>query len=141
VLVGCDIAQNGWPTVVAGDLNDVAWSAMTALFLRLSRLLDPRRGWGFYNTSKANRPFCPYPLDHVFHSASFPLCDLRRLGHVGSDHFPVYLELRYEPEAKAGPQKPVAESEQERAAQQKIARAAEGLLEPSDGVIGGLCVS
>ena len=102
VVVGKAIGAHGErPTVVAGDLNDVAWSPTSELFLRLSGLLDPRVGRGLYSSFNADNPLCRYPLDHVFHSAHFRLCELRRLPNVGSDHFPILLELSYEPEARA----------------------------------------
>lgn len=96
------------PTVVAGDLNDVAWSPSSELFIRLAGLLDPRRGRGFYNSYHAKIPLFRYPLDHVFHSAHFRLVELRRLPPVGSDHFPMLVELSYEPDA------PVEQDEPER---------------------------
>lgn len=100
VLVGRSTAQlNGAPTVVAGDLNDVAWSDTTQLFLRLSGLLDPRMGRGFYNSYNARNPLVRWPLDHVFHSNHFRLVELRRCEDIGSDHFPMLIELSYEPEA------------------------------------------
>ena len=102
VLVGRLIEkQSGTPTIVGGDLNDVAWSATTQLFLRLSGLLDPRMGRGFYNSYNARNPLARWPLDHVFHSNHFRLVELRRCGDIGSDHFPVLIELSYEPEAAA----------------------------------------
>jgi endonuclease/exonuclease/phosphatase (EEP) superfamily protein YafD len=100
VLVGRAIGdEEEGPTIVAGDLNDVAWSPTSELFVRLSKLLDPRTGRGFYNTYNANNPLFRYPLDHVFHSNHFKLVRLRRLNHVGSDHFPILVELQYEPHA------------------------------------------
>ena len=69
--------------VVCGDLNDVAWSFTTQLFLRLS-LLDPRRGRGPYNSFNAQSRLFRFPLDHVFHSNEFKLIDLRVLPEVGS---------------------------------------------------------
>ena len=102
VLVGRSIAeQQGAPTIVAGDLNDVAWSSTTQLFLRLSGLLDPRMGRGFYNSYNARNPLVRWPLDHVFHSNHFRLVELQRCRNIGSDHFPVLIELSYEPEAPA----------------------------------------
>jgi len=96
VMVGKEAATLNAPVIVAGDLNDVAWSYTTALFQRLSRLLDPRKGRGFFNTFSANNPLVRIPLDHVFVSSHFKLISIQRLGHIGSDHFPIYLRLQYE---------------------------------------------
>ena len=102
VVVGRAIGESEErPTVVAGDLNDVAWSRSSELFLRLSGMLDPRVGRGFFNSYNANNPFFRYPLDHVFHSSHFRLVQIRRLRSIGSDHFPMLVELSYEPSAQA----------------------------------------
>jgi endonuclease/exonuclease/phosphatase (EEP) superfamily protein YafD len=98
VLIGKEVGQSTGPTIVGGDLNDVAWSKTTRLFQRLSKLLDPRRGRGLFNTWNANNLLMRFPLDHVFHSNHFRLVQLKRLDHVGSDHFPVLIELSYQPE-------------------------------------------
>lgn len=123
VLVGREIRDHGRPTLVAGDLNDVAWSETTRLFLQISRLLDPRMGRGFYSTFNANTPFFCFPLDHVFHANCFTLIALRRLAHIGSDHFPICIDLHYEPQAKAEQPEPLQEAGQEEEAQQKISQA------------------
>lgn len=121
VIVGRTIGdEEDRPTVVAGDLNDVAWSPTSELFLRLSGLLDPRMGRGFFNSFNANNPLFRYPLDHVFHSNDFKLVDLRRLEHVGSDHFPMFVELSYEPAAEAEQPEPRKRPADEHKAQKKV---------------------
>ncbi|HYC91600.1 MAG TPA: endonuclease/exonuclease/phosphatase family protein [Thermoanaerobaculia bacterium] len=100
VLVGRRVAKEEGPVIVAGDLNDVAWSDTSELFVRLSGLLDPRAGRGFYNSFNAQHPLFRYPLDHVFHSKHFKLVRIERLPDVGSDHFPILIELQYEEEAE-----------------------------------------
>ncbi len=98
LVVGRAIQHHDGPTVVAGDLNDVAWSHTSELFRRQSRLLDPRIGRGLLPTFHANYRLLRWPLDHVFHSAHFRLQHLERLTYMGSDHFPIYIRLSYEPE-------------------------------------------
>jgi hypothetical protein len=77
-----------------GDLNDVAWSRTTRLFQRISGLLDPRVGRMYVNTFHADYPLLRWSLDHIFHSTDFALVEMKRLPHVGSDHFPVYVALQ-----------------------------------------------
>ncbi len=113
------------PTVVAGDLNDVAWSPSSELFMRLSGLLDPRVGRGLFNSFNADNPLMRYPLDHVFHSRHFRLLDLRRLPNVGSDHFPMHVALSYEPDASASQPDTPLEPGDLREADEKLAREAE----------------
>jgi endonuclease/exonuclease/phosphatase (EEP) superfamily protein YafD len=97
VLIGKTVRERGRPVVVAGDFNDVAWSHTTRLFQRLSNTRDPRVGRGMLNTFHAEIPFLRWPLDHVFNSEEFALGQIKRLDHFGSDHFPVLIELFYEP--------------------------------------------
>ena len=98
VRTGLEIEQDGRPSVVMGDLNDVAWSYTTTLFKRVSRMVDPRVGRGLYSTFHARQPLARYPLDHVFHTRHFTLRELRRLDATGSDHFPIVVELAFTPE-------------------------------------------
>jgi len=100
LLLVADLAKaSDDPVVVIGDLNDVAWSYTTELFLKMSGLLDPRRGRGFFNTFHAHYPFMRFPLDHAFISTDFKLKELKRLPNFDSDHFPIFIHLQYEAQA------------------------------------------
>jgi endonuclease/exonuclease/phosphatase (EEP) superfamily protein YafD len=93
-LVGKEAKKSKLPVIVAGDLNDVAWSYTTELFLKVSCLLDPRRGRGFYSTFNSKYLLFRWPLDHVFCSRHFSLVELTRLPNVGSDHFPMFISIQ-----------------------------------------------
>jgi endonuclease/exonuclease/phosphatase (EEP) superfamily protein YafD len=100
LLLVADLAKASTiPVIVMGDLNDVAWSYTTELFLKMSGLLDPRRGRGFYNTFHAHHSFMRFPLDHAFTSEDFKVKELRRLSNFDSDHFPMFVNLQYEASA------------------------------------------
>ncbi len=106
-------ADEGW--VVAGDLNDVAWSHTTRLFKRISGMKDPRVGRGMYNTFHAQRPLMRYPLDHVFLSATMRILRIARHRVPGSDHFAMLAEIQTgRPSNDPSPQtRPDASSTQE----------------------------
>jgi endonuclease/exonuclease/phosphatase (EEP) superfamily protein YafD len=93
LLVGKEAANEEMPVIVAGDLNDVAWSYTSTLFQRISGLLDPRRGRGFYSSFHAKHPLFRWPLDHIFCSGHFRVHSIRRLRGIGSDHFPITIDL------------------------------------------------
>ncbi|MGE7157521.1 endonuclease/exonuclease/phosphatase family protein [Methylorubrum rhodesianum] len=120
VMVAREVAETRGPTIVAGDLNDVAWSRTNALFQNISGLLDPRQGRGLFSTFHARYPFARWPLDHVFYSEHFLLSGMERLGDVGSDHFPIWVELCRAPHASAKQETPEASTEDHRDAREAI---------------------
>ena len=137
VLLGKEIKNDREEhSVVAGDLNDVAWSHTSQLFVRLSRLLDPRVGRGFYNTYNAKNPLFRFPLDHVFHAKTFKLVRLQRLPKIGSDHFPMLIELLHDETAPAEQAPPEKKGSDEKEAQEILAveseKKAEGKDRPND---------
>jgi endonuclease/exonuclease/phosphatase (EEP) superfamily protein YafD len=113
LLVGKEARKCKLPVIVAGDLNDVAWSYTTNLFLKVSGLLDPRIGRGFFSTFHAKYRLFRWPLDHVFCSPHFYLCRLKRLPTIGSDHFPIFIEVGLMPGEVPENKKEVKEAEPE----------------------------
>mgnify|MGYP000409819273 CR=1 FL=1 len=89
--------KSNYPVLVIGDFNDVAWSESTENFQEVSRLLDPRKGRGFYNTYHADYFFMRWPLDHIFVSAAFRVTEIRREKSIDSDHFPIFANFTFEP--------------------------------------------
>jgi endonuclease/exonuclease/phosphatase (EEP) superfamily protein YafD len=120
LLVAKSLDKPPRAVVVMGDLNDVAWSATTRLFQRIGALLDPRIGRGMFSTFHARYPFLRWPLDHVFCSPDFTVVSLARLPDIGSDHFPIEVVLRLEPDAPDAHQRPRAGAEAHRVAEEKI---------------------
>jgi hypothetical protein len=75
-----------------------------------------------FNTFHAGYWFIRWPLDHLFHSRHFTLSFMQRLPSVGSDHFPVLVELVHDAAAGARQQGLTADAEDRRIANEKIAK-------------------
>ncbi|MDT8895161.1 endonuclease/exonuclease/phosphatase family protein [Halomonas sp. I1] len=120
LLIGKRIHAAPVPTLVAGDLNDVAWSRTTRRFCRISGMLDPRRGRGMFSTFHAHYPLLRWPLDHVFSSEHFTLRDMRRLPGFGSDHFPILTTLCYRPSRADEHETPEADRDEHQEARATI---------------------
>lgn len=97
LLVGKKVKDYDKPTLVMGDLNDVGWSYTSELFLKISGLLDPRRGRGMFNTFHAKYFFLRWPLDHIFVSEHFTMDNLKIHKKIGSDHFPISAKFSLKP--------------------------------------------
>lgn len=89
INVGREISRSDRPTVILGDLNDVAWSKTTSQFKAAGGLRDPRRERGFFNTYPAGMPGLRYPLDYIFHTRHFTVKEMRVLPRFQSDHLPL----------------------------------------------------
>jgi endonuclease/exonuclease/phosphatase (EEP) superfamily protein YafD len=94
--VAFEAEKSEHPVIVMGDFNDVAWSKVTELFQKTARLLDPRRGRGFYSTFSANSRLLRFPLDYIFCSKQFGLISMKKLPKNGSDHFAIFTHLQYD---------------------------------------------
>lgn len=120
LIVGERAKEHGGPTIVLGDLNDVAWSHTTRMFQRISGLLDPRVGRGLFATFHAWHWFLRWPLDHVFISQHFRVRVLERLPSIGSDHFPMLADLSFEPAGESEQETPTPDPGDKEEAQEKI---------------------
>jgi endonuclease/exonuclease/phosphatase (EEP) superfamily protein YafD len=125
LLVAKQLEREDHPSIVVGDMNDVAWSHTTSLFQKISGLLDPRIGRGFFSTFNANWPLIRFPLDHAFVSHHFRLRAFEVLPHMGSDHLPVFVGLTFCPESAdvVNEAPPAATAGEEQEAGEKISRA------------------
>lgn len=129
LIVGEEVRQEATPSIVAGDLNDVAWSRTNSLFQEVSGTLDPRIGRGPYATFNADWPLLNWPLDHVFFEDAFVLLEIAVLGDIGSDHFPLFVALCHDPAATAVQEPPQPEPSDLEAADEAIEEGQEEALD------------
>lgn len=123
IVVAKKASKSSLPTIVLGDLNDVAWSHTTRLFRRISNLLDPRVGRGTYSTFPAGIPFFHFPLDYIFSSDEWRLGELETLPSIGSDHYPVFISLFYDESAQKEQEAPPKEEGDTEEARKTIKKA------------------
>jgi len=85
------------PIIVIGDLNMTPWSHYFQRFLESSGLRDSSRGRCLQPTWPTYNPLLWIPIDHCLHSDRLEVLD-RRIGpHVGSDHYPLIVDLALKP--------------------------------------------
>ncbi|MHA6347392.1 endonuclease/exonuclease/phosphatase family protein [Roseivivax sp. CAU 1761] len=118
-----EMADDGVPSVVAGDLNATPWERSFRRSARLGGLLDPRVGRGLLPTFAADDPVMSWPLDHIVWQERLTLSDLRVLPGFGSDHYPVMATLCLDPEGGARNRRPEPRPDDRRAAEEAIAAA------------------
>ncbi len=79
--------------ILIGDLNTTSWSYYYRRFISRMRLRDSRKGFGLQPSWPTMEPFLRIAIDHCFVSEEIVVLD-RRIGpDIGSDHYPVYIEL------------------------------------------------
>ncbi len=80
--------------IVVGDLNATPWSWPFRKLLDRTELRNSQVGFGFQPTfSVDSHPLLRIPIDHLLHSPVLGVMD-RQLGpRLGSDHFPVVVDL------------------------------------------------
>jgi hypothetical protein len=82
------------------------------------------------NTFHADYRFLRWSLDHIFHSTDFGLVEMKRLSHIGSDHFPIYVVLQtgriFEQQQEELGQTVDDEQEAQQAIQEGIKKAEQG---------------
>lgn len=84
--------------VVAGDLNSTQWSPSYRKLIDSTDLINTRQGKGIYPSWSAGGlvgDLLQIPLDHVLVSKNIHAQKFEKLDSIDSDHFPIYLELRF----------------------------------------------
>src|SRR5690606_38520127 len=84
------------PSIIAGDINVTPWSPLFESVKNRSGLRDSGLGFGYQPTWPTMLPFAiqRIPIDHVLISKHFHVSH-RALGPaMGSDHFPLIVDLQ-----------------------------------------------
>jgi len=95
MIVGKKLRKLNKPVVICGDMNDVVWSRTTRLFKKMTAMIDPRIGRGFFPTYHAGHRLMRFPLDHLFHTKDLFVKTMLRTNNFGSDHFAMYYEIHH----------------------------------------------
>ena len=91
--LGALAAQQDGGVMILGDLNITPWSPFFRTFLKQAGLRDSRIGHGLQPTWPTTIPWLRIPIDHCLVSEEVIVHTWRRGPHVGSDHFPVMVEV------------------------------------------------
>jgi endonuclease/exonuclease/phosphatase (EEP) superfamily protein YafD len=85
-------------TIVVGDLNTTMWSPAYRRFEQTTNLHNTRQGFGILPTWTTKVPPLLIPIDHCLISSlasNFKVIKTATLQDIGSDHLPLWVELRY----------------------------------------------
>ncbi len=86
--------------VIVGDLNTTSWSPCFGELERESGLRDSRRGFGVQPSWPAGLPWLWVPIDHCLVSSDVGVISREVGPDIGSDHYPVLIELSLPPAAR-----------------------------------------
>lgn len=79
--------------VILGDLNTTEWSPLFRDLVGKAGLQDCRSGFGLHPTWPTTFPWLLIPIDHCLISNNLVVRRLTRGPAIGSDHYPLVLEL------------------------------------------------
>jgi endonuclease/exonuclease/phosphatase (EEP) superfamily protein YafD len=94
------LSERPGPAVVVGDFNSTPWSPYFAELLRRTRLTDARLGFGLQLTWPVGQPLLRIPIDHALVSDGAIVHDFRAGPDVGSDHYPIIVDLSFQSQAQ-----------------------------------------
>jgi len=93
------------PKICIGDLNTSMWSPFYQDFVKRTKLVSVREGFGIlasWPTFMVLRGLM-IPIDHCLVSSDIRVVAAEIAGRVGSDHFPLRVELEFSPHSYPGP--------------------------------------
>jgi endonuclease/exonuclease/phosphatase (EEP) superfamily protein YafD len=93
VAVAQFVSARQMPTIVVGDLNTTPWADSFRRFLKESKLTDSIHGFGYQPTWPTMLPPMLIPLDHCLVSSNLYVVERKRGPNVGSDHYPILVEV------------------------------------------------
>jgi endonuclease/exonuclease/phosphatase (EEP) superfamily protein YafD len=90
-----EIRKNGgMSTVLIGDFNLTPWSVFFSRLEQESGLRNSQKGFGIQPSWPVTPPFLRIPIDHCLVSPEINVLKRSIGGEVGSDHFPLILDLQ-----------------------------------------------
>jgi endonuclease/exonuclease/phosphatase (EEP) superfamily protein YafD len=81
------------PRVLIGDFNTSSWHPAFKRLLMETAMRDSRRGFGIQPSWPVDFPLFRTPIDHCLVSKGVGVVDRRLPRSIGSDHFPVLVDL------------------------------------------------